>query len=182
LVGNIANASPIADGTPFLFVCEAKVVLSSTDGERIVPMTHFYKGYKNLDLAENELITKVIIPIPQKDHYLKLYKVSLRKDMDISAVTFAALGNIENGEIKSMKIAYGGVGPVVKRLPKTENLLIGKGWNEKNISEASLQVEKEITPISDVRGSSQFRTQVSKNLLMKYFREIQSQYGVEEGK
>ncbi|MBG08372.1 MAG: xanthine dehydrogenase [Halobacteriovoraceae bacterium] len=182
LVGNIANASPIADGTPFLFISEAKVILSSTDGERTVPVTNFYKGYKDLDLKENELITKVIIPIPPKDHFLKLYKVSLRKDMDISAVTFAGLGNIENGKIKSIKIAYGGVGPVVKRLPKTEKLLSGKEWNEKNIGEAVLQVEKEITPISDVRGSAKFRTQVSKNLLMKYYREIQSQYGIEQGK
>ncbi len=182
LVGNIANASPIADGTPFLFISEAKVVLSSTNGERIVPMAEFYKGYKDLDLEESELITKVIIPIPLKNHFLKLYKVSLRKDMDISAVTFAGLGNIENGKIKNIKIAYGGVGPVVKRLPETEKLLTGKEWNLKNIEEAMTQVEKEITPISDVRGSAKFRTQVSKNLLMKYYREIQSQYGIEQGK
>ena len=182
LVGNIANASPIADGTPFLFVCGAKVVLASSDGERTVPLTNFYKGYKELDLRKNELISKVIIPIPPKDHYLKLYKVSLRKDMDISAVTFASLGQIENGLIKNIKIAYGGVGPVVKRLPKTEALLQNKNWNENIFKEAMEQVGKEITPISDVRGSAQFRTQVSKNLLMKYYREIQSQYGIDQGK
>ena len=182
LVGNIANASPIADGTPFLFISEAKVVLSCTDGERVVPITQFYKGYKDLNLKDNELITKVIIPIPPKEYFLKLYKVSLRKDMDISAVTFAGMGNIENGQIKSIKLAYGGVGPVVKRLSTTEKLLNGKEWNEKNIGEATLQVEKEITPISDVRGSAKFRTQISKNLLMKFYREIRSQYGIEEGK
>ncbi|MEC7183867.1 MAG: hypothetical protein VXW15_14200, partial [Bdellovibrionota bacterium] len=80
------------------------------------------------------------------------------------------------------KLAYGGVGPVVKRLSTTEKLLNGKEWNEKNIGEATLQVEKEITPISDVRGSAKFRTQISKNLLMKFYREIQSQYGTEQGK
>ena len=70
--------------TGLLFlVCGAKVVLASSDGERTVPLTNFYKGYKELDLRK-ELISKVIIPIPPKDHYFKLYKVSLRKDMDIS--------------------------------------------------------------------------------------------------
>ena len=145
-------------------------------------LTHFYKGYKQLDLKEHELITKVVIPIPPKDHYLNLYKVSLRKDMDISAVTFAGLGQFENGQVKNIKIAYGGVGPVVKRLPKTEHFLQNKKWNEESIEEAMIQVGEEITPISDVRGSAQFRTQVSKNLLMKYYREIQSQYGIDQGK
>ena len=121
LVGNIANASPIADGTPFLFISEAKVVLSCTNGVRIVPITQFYKGYKDLDLRDNELITKVIIPIPKKEHFLKLYKVSLRKDMDISAVTFAGLVNIENGQIKSIKLAYGGVGQSSKDFPKQKS-------------------------------------------------------------
>ena len=175
LVGNIANASPIADGIPFLMVCGASVILLSSKGERTVPLTQFYKGYKDLDLEKDELIKKVIIPIPPKEHLLKLYKVSLRKDLDISAVTFACKTQIENDCIKNIKLAYGGVGPVIKRLEKTERFLESKPWNEMTIKEGMNLIEKEISPISDLRGSAQFRTQVSKNLLMKFFTENQTQ-------
>ncbi|MEE2742443.1 MAG: FAD binding domain-containing protein [Bdellovibrionota bacterium] len=173
LVGNIANASPIADGTPFLMVCGASVVLISKKGERKVPLTKFYKGYKDLDLEKGEIIKKVIIPIPPKEDLLKLYKVSLRKDLDISAVTFACQTQIKENKITNIKLAYGGVGPVVKRLEETENFLEGKPWNEETIKEGMKLVENEITPISDIRGSAKFRTQVSKNLLLKFFNESQ---------
>lgn len=182
LVGNIANASPIADGIPFLMVCGASVVLLSLRGERTVLLTQFYKGYKELDLEKDELIKKVIIPIPSREHFLKLYKVSLRKDLDISAVTFACKTQIENNHIKNIKLAYGGVGPVIKRLEKTEQFLENKPWNEKTIKEGMDLLEKEISPISDLRGSAQFRTQISKNLLMKFFIEHQTQQNAGQGK
>ncbi|MEE2744573.1 MAG: xanthine dehydrogenase, partial [Bdellovibrionota bacterium] len=104
---------------------------------------------------------------------LKLYKVSLRKDLDISAVTFACQTQIKENKITNIKLAYGGVGPVVKRLEETENFLEGKPWNEETIKKGMKLVENEITPISDIRGSAKFRTQVSKNLLLKFFNESQ---------
>jgi xanthine dehydrogenase small subunit len=79
-------------------------------------------------------------------------------------------------------LAYGGVGPVIKRLEKTERFLESKPWNETTIKEGMNLIEKEISPISDLRGSAQFRTQVSKNLLMKFFTENQTQQNAGQGK
>ena len=73
--GNIANASPIADSLPFLFVMDATLELRSARGTRDVPITQFYKGYKKFDLQPGELIAQVRIPLPAEDELLKLFKV-----------------------------------------------------------------------------------------------------------
>src|SRR5947207_12170740 len=74
--GNIANASPIADSLPFFYVMEAELELVGTTGTRRVRIDRFYKGYKQLDLRPDELIARVIVPMPGEDEVLKLYKVS----------------------------------------------------------------------------------------------------------
>ena len=75
-MGNIANASPIADSTPYLMIAEAQVCLQSIDGERRVPIVDFYKGYKVLDMRDNEFITHIKIPKPKREATTKLYKIS----------------------------------------------------------------------------------------------------------
>ena len=85
LVGNIANGSPIGDTLPYLFVAGA--VLEMNDGIRTVPIDRFYLGYRKFDLQPDEIITRVRIGIVRDT--LKLYKVSRRKDLDISAFTAA---------------------------------------------------------------------------------------------
>lgn len=175
LVGNIANGSPIADTTPALFVLEAKVEIQNSSDSRFVNMKHFYKGYKHLDLKPDELITSVHIPIPTKDQVLKLFKVSNRKDMDISTVTFAALMTRDANNqdmIKDMRMAYGGVGPLVKRVTNTENFLKGKPLTLSTMKDAGHELLKEISPISDVRSSKDYRNLVAKNLLEKFYYEV----------
>ncbi len=172
LVGNIANASPIADGIPYLMVNGSRLVLASKNGEREVETKDFFLGYKQLDLKEDEIIKKVILPIPSTNVWTKLYKVSLRRDMDISAVTFAGMIKVENGKIVSVDLAVGGVGPVVLRVPKTEAALVGKDFTRAEFFNARDILASEITPISDIRGSREFRFQVAKNLLMKFHDEL----------
>jgi xanthine dehydrogenase small subunit len=172
LIGNIANASPIADGIPYLMVNNSRLVLASKNGEREVETKNFYKGYKQLDMSDDEIIKKVILPIPEKDVWTKLYKVSLRRDMDISAVTFAGMMKVSGGKIQEVSLAVGGVGPVVLRVPKTEAALKGKVFNREEFFKARDILASEITPISDIRGSKEFRFQVTKNLLMKFHDEL----------
>ncbi|MCO4794116.1 MAG: FAD binding domain-containing protein [Bacteriovoracaceae bacterium] len=172
LVGNIANASPIGDGIPYLMVNNSTLELSSKGGSRIIPVSDFYKGYKKLDLNTGEFIKKVILPIPQANEWTKLYKVSLRRDLDISAVTFAGVVELKGTQIKSIRIAFGGVGPIVLRVPKTEDFLTGKEFNRENIFKAHTILESEITPMSDLRGSKEFRMTVARNLLLKFHDEL----------
>src|SRR5215212_986899 len=115
LAGNIANGSPIADTLPYLFVADAELELTGTGGSRVVPIQSFYRGYKTFDLRPDEIITRVFVPVVHDT--LRLYKVSRRRDLDISAFTAAFRLSVADGAIASAKIAYGGVAPVVLRMP-----------------------------------------------------------------
>ncbi len=171
LVGNVANASPIADSIPFLMVANAGVVLIGPRGEREVNINSFYLGYKQLDMKDDEFIKGIKIPLLGKDEKIKLYKTSNRKDMDISIVTFASRYRIEDKMVKEMSIAIGGVGPVVMRALKTETELIGKPFEKSIFERAATVLKSEVTPIDDVRGSANFRRILSKNLLLKFYTE-----------
>jgi xanthine dehydrogenase small subunit len=169
LAGNIANASPIGDTLPFLFVTGATLELTGLRGVRTVEVGRFYKGYKTLDLQPDEIITRISIPLPSRGDSLRLYKVSKRSHLDISTFTAAMLMRRTDGRIDSMKIAYGGVGPVVLRLAKTEEFLAGKPVSLETFVEAGEIARNEIAPISDVRGSREFRLQLAENVLQKFY-------------
>ena len=169
LVGNIANASPIADTLPYLFVAEAQLEIRGSKGTRRVPITSFYLGYKQLDLQPDEIITHVHVPVVSDT--LKLYKVSRRRDLDISAFTAAIRLRMADGHIADAKIAYGGVAPVVLRLPKTEEHLRGKRMSADVFEEAGRIARSEVAPISDVRGSKEYRLQLAENIMMKFAAE-----------
>lgn len=169
LAGNIANASPIADSLPFLYVTEATLELTGKSGVRSVRIDRFYRGYKTLDLGADEIITRIRIPLPGDTETLRLYKVSKRSHLDISSFTAAMLMRRRADRIDSIRIAYGGVGPVVLRLPKTEQFLAGRAFSLETFEEAEPLAREEITPISDVRGSAAFRSRLAGNVLRKFY-------------
>ncbi|HEY8131884.1 MAG TPA: FAD binding domain-containing protein [Thermoanaerobaculia bacterium] len=168
LVGNIANGSPIGDMLPYLFVADAQLEIAGTAGTRLVAINSFYLGYKQFDLRAEEIITRVFVPIVKDT--LKLYKVSRRRDLDISAFT-AAIRLRVNGHIEEARIAYGGVAPTVVRLPKTESFLTGKAPTLDVFERAGAIARSETKPISDVRGSRDYRLQLSENILSKFYLE-----------
>ncbi len=172
LAGNIANASPIADTLPFLFVTDARLELTGKEGTRTVPITSFYRGYKTLDLGADEIITRIIIPLPSRGDTLRLYKVSKRSHLDISSFTAAMLMRRAGDRIDAIRIAYGGVAPVVLRLPRTEAFLTGKAFSLDTLEDAGTIAKEEITPISDVRGSKEFRLQLAENVLKKFYYDV----------
>lgn len=173
LVGNIANASPIGDTLPFLFVAEAEIELSSSLGSRKVNMNDFYTGYKQLNMQDDEIISRVYIPILPRADRLRLYKVSNRKDLDISTFTAAIRLQLAGQSIEKAWLAYGGVGPTILRLPKTEAFLAGKSLDEATFLEAGKIARGEVTPISDVRGSALYRSQLAENILHKFYYEME---------
>jgi xanthine dehydrogenase small subunit len=167
LAGNIANGSPIGDTLPYLFVAGAQIELN---GKRTVDINDFYLGYKKFNLEPDEIITRVRVPIVRDE--LKLYKVSRRKDLDISAFTAAIRLRTTNGHINAATIAYGGVAPTVIRLPRTESFLAGKPIALGTFEEAGRIARSEIKPISDVRGSADYRAQLAENILPKFWYEV----------
>jgi xanthine dehydrogenase small subunit len=175
LIGNVMNASPIADTTAFLMVSDAQVELQSELGTRNVVLKDFYLGYKKLDIRKDEIVTKIKIPLLIPNEKIRLYKVSMRKDLDISAVTFAARIVFEGKKMSQVKIALGGVAGVVVRLYEIEKMLTGNIFSEELFKNTANSLEKYINPISDLRASKEYRLLVSKNFFKKFAFEVGSE-------
>ncbi|MCB9094697.1 MAG: FAD binding domain-containing protein [Halobacteriovoraceae bacterium] len=170
LVGNVANGSPIGDSLPFLMVAGAILVIQGEDGVREININDFYLGYKKFDLQKNEVITKIKIPL--SDAIFKLYKISTRKDLDISTVTMGTRIRIKNKKIEEMALAFGGVGPVVMRAKKLEKELVGKTIDSQTFENFATKIYEEIAPIDDLRGSKNFRYLLCKNLFLKLYEDL----------
>jgi len=165
--GNIANGSPIGDSLPALFVLNAEVELNGVAGVRRVNINDFYTGYRKSVMRSDELITRIHIPLPAVDDVFRLYKVSRRKDLDISAFTAAIWMKLPGQVVTQARIAIGGVAPVVMRVPRTESFLIGRSLDGDTLEEAGLIARKEVMPITDVRGTADYRLQLTENIFAK---------------
>jgi len=164
--GNICNASPAGDTLPPLYILDAKIVLSSIDNQRIIPIDKFIIGPGRNDLKDDELLTEILIPNKKfnKEFYKKL---GTRKAMALSKISFAGLAEIEDDKIEDIRIAFGAVAPKIVRSRTIEQEIIGHNINE--INELSYSIVKEysefICPIDDQRSSSIYRKQISIKLL-----------------
>jgi len=172
LTGNVVNGSPIGDTLPFLQVTGAIVELRGVKGARKVNFAKFYKGYRQADVKNDEIVTGISFEIPARDERLRLFKVSQRKDLDISCVNAGFRLSLKDGKVADVRMALGGVGPTILSLPKTESFLKGKALDESVVSESLKVMAKEITPRSDVRGSSDYRLALSQNLFRKFVAEV----------
>ncbi len=167
LVGNVANASPIADTPPFLLALGATVEILGKKGKREVPLEDFYIGYKKTKLTLGDVITAIHFPLPKKAETLKFYKNSQRKDLDISSVNAALWMKKKQDRIEDIRLAYGGVGPIPLRLKKVEAVLRGSRLEPEKVERAIEALHQEITPISDIRGTAAYRHVLAENILRK---------------
>jgi xanthine dehydrogenase small subunit len=171
LAGNVANGSPIADSLALLSVLDASIELVGPRGKRQRSINGFYTGYKQKDVAADELITRIIVPLPTNEDRLRLTKVSRRRDMDIATFGSAVLIRATGGTITRAAAAFIGVAPTVVRLPKTEAFLQGREFAEGTFRQAGRIARTEIQPLTDVRGSRDFRLQLAENVFAKFYFE-----------
>jgi xanthine dehydrogenase small subunit len=171
LAGNVMNGSPIADAIPLLLVMDAELELIGPRGARTRPINGFYTGYKRKNMAADELLTRVVLPLPPADERLRLYKVSRRNDLDIATFGAAVRIHESDGVIHWAAVAFSGVGPTVLRLPQTEAVLTGKPFRESTFRNAGRIARSEVTPLSDVRGGADFRSRLAENILVKFYFE-----------
>ena len=177
LGGNIANGSPIGDSMPLLIALGAQVVLMAWRKGRMVSrhiaLENFYLGYKRTALASDEVLCWIVVPHPLPGEWLGIYKVSKRLEDDISAVCLAIQLHIEQDVVKSVRIGAGGVAATPARAVKTEAMLHGRAWNEASIQQAQAAIDKEFSPISDMRASAAYRQLVLRQLLQRAWLEQQ---------
>ncbi|HNC48423.1 MAG TPA: FAD binding domain-containing protein, partial [bacterium] len=172
LGGNLGSASPIGDTLPVLLAYQAKILLESVHGQRRVDMDAFITGYRTTVRKADEIITAVKLPKIQPGTIVRSYKVSKRKDLDISTVSAAfRLERSNDGAIRKIIMAYGGMAEKTKRAERTEAFLTGKPWTRATIESAMPLIDLEFRPISDARSGAEFRRTVARNLLLKFWSE-----------
>ncbi|UCF97983.1 MAG: xanthine dehydrogenase family protein subunit M [Spirochaetaceae bacterium] len=176
LAGNIADSSPIGDTIPPLMVLRAEVVVASTKGTRAIPLEEFFTGPGKNVLKPEEVILKVHFPIPKQGSGGHI-KLGLRRGTSCSVASVAVWVVAVKNKVEDIRIALGGVAPTPIRAPKTESAFKGQSLEPDRIAELSERVMEEISPISDVRGSAEYRRQVSARLLAKAVRQA---LGMEE--
>ena len=181
LGGNLATASPIGDSAPVLLALDASLVLESVDGPRTVPLNEFFVGYRETALRPGEIIREILIPragaqAGVSQEFTKFYKVSRRREMDISTVSGCFRIQLDTvGKVGLARLVYGGVAPTPVRAADVEAALLGREWNRDTIADISQTLAKRFTPISDVRGSADFRAALVVELVAKFFEETQAE-------
>lgn len=173
LGGNVANGSPIGDSMPLLIALNANVVLMSVRGHREMPLEKLYTGYRKHVMAPDEVLAWIKVPRPQPGEAMKVYKISKRYDDDISAVCLAINLQIENGQVIAASIGAGGVAATPVRAVQTEAALQGQPWSQATVRQAMAALRAEFSPISDMRASAAYRSEVLGNLLQRYWLESQ---------
>jgi len=162
LGGNIANASPAGDSLPVLLAADATVTLISAAGERRVPFSSFYTGYRSSLKQRDELIAAIEIPSIEGRQWWR--KVGTRRAQAISKVMMAG---VRQG--RAARLALGSVAPVPLRVPRTEHALA----QGSSIAEAGRVLSSEIAPIDDIRSSADYRRRVACNLLLRFWRDTE---------
>src|SRR5256714_9427932 len=169
--GNLVTASPIGDSAPVLFALDASVVLASAARERTLPLEQFFVGYRKTALEPGEVLKTIILP-RIKNRRTKFYKVTKRREMDISTVAGCFTIELDGKNIvKHARVAYGGVALTPVRARKTEEALIGNKWDSKTLMSILPMLEREFEPISDVRGSKSYRQRLVPSLFEKFFND-----------
>ena len=169
--GNIANGSPIGDTPPVLIALRAEVTLQKAGGSRTVPLEKFFIDYGKQDRETGDFVASIRIPRPEAGQIDAAYKVSKRRDEDISSVAVGISVTVDEGVITDARIAYGGMAATPKRADRAEAALIGNPWSFATFEAAAAEVGNDFKPLSDWRASAEYRATVAGNLLLRFFYE-----------
>lgn len=170
IAGNLANASPIGDFTAILLALNAEITLqnSMTKATRKLPLRSFYLGYKTLDKQPHEIISQIAFELPmQRLFYFD--KVCKRQYLDIASVNTAISLQMSADQITEAHLSMGGVGPTPLYLSATADYLIGKKLSAQTLREAEAILQTELSPISDARGTQEYKRLLARQLFFGHF-------------
>jgi xanthine dehydrogenase small subunit len=167
--GNIVNASPIGDLTIMLLALGATLSLRGPSGTRELALERFYRGYKELELEAGEALESVSFPALGGERRFSFEKVGRRKHLDIASVNSAACLRLEGGRVLEARLSAGGVAPVPLYLRRTSEALAGREADTGTVKHAMRLAQEEVSPISDVRGSADYKRLLLRQLLIAHF-------------
>jgi xanthine dehydrogenase small subunit len=170
LGGNIVNASPIGDFSVMLLALGAVLGLKNGKAIREVPLHRFFRGYKQLDMQAGERLQW--IALPREEGHFSFEKVSRRKHLDIASVNSAAWIAVRGNRVVKARLAAGGVAPIPLFLSRASACLEDRQLTDEQLEEVLELAQGEIAPISDVRGSEQYKRLLLRQLLLAHFHKL----------
>ncbi len=178
--GNLCNASPIGDLAPVLLALGGSLELVSASGARVVPADAFFTAYRKTALAPGELLARIRWPLPGPGVRLGAYKVSRRRELDISAVSAAFAVDVgPDGLVREARLAYGGMAATPIRATGAEQALVGQPWTAPVVERAAAGLREALRPMSDHRATAEYRHRLAHNLLLGFFEETRERPFVE---
>ncbi len=169
IAGNFVNASPIGDLSIIFLALNASIIIKESKNSRKIPLKNFFIDYKKTDLQKAEYIDSVTIPIPDGQYLFNFEKVSKRTHLDIASVNSAIFLKINKDVIEYSYVSAGGVSAVPKYLAKTSEYLKGKKITNGTLIKANEIIQDEISPISDVRGTVEYKRLLLRQLFFAHF-------------
>jgi xanthine dehydrogenase small subunit len=176
--GNIANGSPIGDMPPALIALGAELVLRRGGERRTLPLESFFLSYGKQDRQPGEFVESVRIPRPAPGTLIRIAKLSKRFDSDISSLCGAFAIRLEDGRVAEARIAFGGMAGIPARAPACEAALTGQPWAEATVQAAADALALDYRPLSDLRGSAEYRLAAAANLVRRLWLEPESLFDV----
>jgi carbon-monoxide dehydrogenase medium subunit len=170
--GNFCNATPSADTVPPILSYGGKVVIAGPSGRRQHPAEEFFVGPGRTVLAKDEIVVEIAIPPPRRSGAAYLRFIP-REEMDIAVAGVGALVqlNSDGVGIQQARIALAAVAPTPVRAREAEEFLAGKTADEQVFAQAGELAARAAKPISDVRGSAAYRTELVKVLTRRSLRK-----------
>ena len=168
LGGNLANASPAADLAPPLMAYDASIVLASSAGERVLPLAEFFTGPGQTVIRANEILTQIRLPLMPPGTAARFIKLGQRRSMAISIINVSTrLTLAKQGTVNEARIVLGAAAPTPLRAVAAEAVLMGNELSEDRVEEAAIAASKEISPITDVRASRNYREKMAQVLVRR---------------
>lgn len=170
LGGNLGTASPIGDAPPALLALDARVVLTSRQGDRVVPLADYFTGYRTTVSEPGELIRAIELPLPLAP-VTAFHKIAKRRFDDISSVAVGYALDVVDGVVRRARIGLGGVAATPVRATATEAALVDRPWTEEAVRTAAAVMAREGTPLDDHRASASYRSAMLGQSLLRLFAE-----------
>jgi CO/xanthine dehydrogenase FAD-binding subunit len=175
IAGNLTDASPAADTAVPLLALEASVITVRSAGKgRKIPIDRFFAGPHETILKKDEMIKEIICPKPHPKAKGGYSKLGLRNAMAISVVSVAILLEMEEDKCRKVRIALGAVAPTPIRAYRTEKILADKKVSKELVDACCDEVVKEVSPITDIRASAEYRREMASVLLKRVIRQVTS--------
>jgi xanthine dehydrogenase small subunit len=173
--GNVANGSPIGDAPPILMALDGLIELRKGERVRRMQLDSFYIDYMKNHLEPGEFVQGIAVPLAVASREVRAYKISKRFDCDISALCAGLSIELDAGHVKTVRLAFGGLAATVKRSALAEAAMLGQPWTQATVNAAKAALAQDFKPLSDMRASAAYRSQVAQNLLQRFWLETRAE-------